>query len=490
MINIKTLIVFFLLLGNMLQAQHFGDKNHPMNKETSNMELLSFWNNVTSEDTLLYNVMLKIFSTQKDASYTQLLSNNEYIKLIEKQNKNILGGPILGNVSDKGISIWVRTAKPSKVQIEYTNNNKSFLSKPINSLLEKDLTAVFEISELMPSTRYNYKIIINDSLVVSDSNYFFETIPEKELRIAFGSCPHRWGLGNETLFNTIKSRKPTAMLLLGDIAVQDRNNHIGMHRADYLLRDFQTAWSNFACNVPIYASWDDHDYFGNDKAGIPEGYTHKDKENVWEVFKNSWVNPSYGFGQKDKGIFFKTSIGSCDIIMTDNRYFRTGQKGSFLGKKQMIWLKEQIQNSEGSFLILSCGSMWSDFVSKGKDSWGANDPEGREEILKLIEEKNIAGVLLISGDRHGARGFTIQRDSGFEFYEFEAASLGARIGPPKSKPEWKTQLYGIDDTFAFGEFTFDTTKGKEKVVFRLIHENGDIKYSKTLTLSELIPDNN
>ena len=55
----------------------------------------------------------------------------------------------------------------------------------------------------------------------------------------------------------------------------------------------------------------------------------------------------------------------------------------------MIWLKEQIQNSEGSFLILSCGSMWSDFVSKGKDSWGANDPEGREEILKLIEEKKL-----------------------------------------------------------------------------------------------------
>ncbi|MCP4551094.1 MAG: alkaline phosphatase family protein, partial [Bacteroidetes bacterium] len=133
------------------------------------------------------------------------------------------------------------------------------------------------------------------------------------------------------------------------------------------------------------------------------------------------------------------------------------------------------------------GTMWSDFVSKGKDSWGVNDPEGRNEIFKLIEEKNIAGVLLISGDRHGARGFSIRRNSGFEFFEFGVASLGARVGPAKSKPKWESQLYGIDDIFAFGEFTFDATKGKEKVVFRLIHENGDIIYNKTLTLNELTP---
>lgn len=152
MINIKTLIVLFLLAPYMIKAQHFGENNHPMNKTTSNMELLSFWNNVPSEDILLYKTALKVLSAKKYSSYMHLLSNSEYLNLIEKQNKIILGGPILGNISDTSISLWVRTAKPSKVQIEYTSNNETSLSKPINSLLETDLTAVLEISELKPYT--------------------------------------------------------------------------------------------------------------------------------------------------------------------------------------------------------------------------------------------------------------------------------------------------------------------------------------------------
>lgn len=90
--------------------------------------------------------------------------------------------------------------------------------------------------------------------------------------------------------------------VLGDIAVQDRNDHLGMHRADYLLRDFLPAWQNFAAQTPVYASWDDHDYFDNDKAGIPEGYSEKGRNGVREVFKHSWVNHSYGDEANQEGI--------------------------------------------------------------------------------------------------------------------------------------------------------------------------------------------
>ncbi len=50
------------------------------------------------------------------------------------------------------------------------------------------------------------------------------------------------------------------MLLLGDIAVDHRRNRINMHRSDYLLRDVSKPWRQLAANVPLYASWDDHDY--------------------------------------------------------------------------------------------------------------------------------------------------------------------------------------------------------------------------------------
>ena len=98
-------------------------------------------------------------------------------------------------------------------------------------------------------------------------------------------------------------------------------------------------------------------------------------------------------------------------------------------------------------------------------------------------------MLLISGDRHGARGFTIPRESGFNFYEFELGSLGDRTGFPPIRADWKTQLFGVSGEYAFGEFSFDTTLTDPEVTFRLIHESGTVFYEITLTKSQLTPSN-
>jgi alkaline phosphatase D len=362
---------------------------------------------------------------------------------------------------------------------------------PVASTVESDLTAIVSVTGLKPGTRYPYRVLIDGQAIAMPEHAAIVTAPEADpntqVRIAFGSCFHRWGLGNHDQTDQILMRKPAAMLLLGDIAVQDRNNHLGLHRADYLMRDLHPAWSDLVAAVPVFATWDDHDYFDNDKAGIPKGYTEQDARQVCDVFCQNWNNPSYGFNDKRRGVFLHTRIGPCDIIMVDERYFRKNQKGSFLGEAQMDWLEKQLLACRGSFIILSCGTMWSDYVSKGKDSWGMCDPQGREEIFDLIEKHHIGGVLLISGDRHGARGFRIPRASGFEFYEFEAGSLGGRSGPPVKRPEWTTQLYGIAGLYAFGEFSMDATLADPEVTFRLIQDDGTVLYALTLKRSQLTP---
>ena len=119
------------------------------------------------------------------------------------------------------------------------------------------------------------------------------------------------------------------------------------------------------------------------------------------------------------------------------------------------------------------------------------DPKGRERIFDLIEKNGIGGVLLISGDRHGARGFRIPRPSGFNFYEFEAASLGGRTGPAPTNPAWKTQFYGISGKYAFGEFTVDAAVPDPEVTFRLIgSEDGSVIHELKLTRSQLTPRGN
>lgn len=396
----------------------------------------------------------------------------------------------MGQVHPFGISVWLRTLYPAKVEIEVQNENFVKRFGPIFTDKMQDLSAVVEIDGLKPSTKYSYKVFVDSEEMTTDQITSFTTVSDRqdgEMRLAFGSCPHRWGLGNQLLWNEIANRGNKAMILLGDIAVQDRNDHFGMHRSDYLLRDFLPAWRTFSSQIPVYASWDDHDYFDNDLSGIPDSFTDLDRKGVREVFVNSWVNRAYG--EDGEGIYMRDRIGPFDIVMTDNRYFREGKPSSFLGEKQMKWLKEELLNCDAPFIILSCGSMWSDYVSNGKDSWGVNDPDGREEILNFIEENEIKGVILISGDRHGARGFTIPRKSGFQFYEFEPGSLGARVGPPAKKPEWITQLFGIDGQFAFGELTFQPADEDPSVIFRLITDEGEILYEKEIHRSELTPSN-
>jgi alkaline phosphatase D len=437
----------------------------------------------------IYTTAFKVFSVNPRISFYDLSKNNKFIHLCEENGITHTGGPMLGNISSDGVNIWIRTLNPAKVEIRIKNQEMEQTFGPVFSDEKSDLTAVVEIKGLQPETTYEYEAIIDGKTLQKHQGYSFTTTPGADdpakTRIVFGSCPHKWGLSNEQLAEQVISRKPSAMLMNGDLGSHNRDNNIAMHRADYLLRDFWTAWKKLSSTIPVYATWDDHDYFNNDRYNIPEGYTLEDKEAVWKVFRDSWNNPSYGLGDKGKGLFFHTRIGPADVIMLDNRYFR--EKGAFLGKEQMQWLENRLLECKGPFIILSNGTAWNDFVSDGKDSWGAFDPEGREKIFKLIEKNHIGGVLLISGDRHGARGFKIPRSSGFNFYEFNVASLGSRVGPPPIKADWDTQLFGISGEYAFGEFSFDTTLSDPEVTFRLIHGDGTTLYELTLTRSQLTP---
>jgi len=178
--------------------------------------------------------------------------------------------------------------------------------------------------------------------------------------------------------------------------------------------------------------------------------------------------------------------------MTDTRSCREREHHReyecYLGKDQQEWLKKTLKESTAPFKIISSGTMWSDYMSKAKDSWGTWDKEAREEIFSFIEKENIPDVFLISGNRHGARSFTIPIQSGKSFYEFEAASLGGVSGPEALAEDHSIQLFGYQgpDVIAFGEFTFDTKKDTPLATFRLIDEHGNTREEYELPYNKLV----
>ena len=405
-------------------------------------------------------------------------------------NISLLGGPMLGNLKPESVSLWLRPASINPLTIKVMNkgdkSERTYRLKPDFAGREQRI----ELDGLYPETEYEYVMLLKDKELVTGT---FSTVPKdgtnSRIRIAFGSGFHKIGLHNPNLMNTIVNRRPHAMLLLGDLAVDDRDENLSMHRSDYLLRDLSKPWQKLAANVALYASWDDHDYRNNDLSGVSDDFTDADREKLRKVWKQNWNNPPADC----EGIYFNTRLGQVEVIMLDTRSFRIneerGEYGSYLGKEQLEWLKATLKNSEADFKIVSSGTMWSDYISDGKDSWGTWDTIAREEIFELIEKENIPGILWISGDRHGARGFTIPRKSGFQLYEFEAASLGGVPGPDAMAEDRTNQLFGYKGLGlkAFGEFTFYYDGDDPKITFRLIDELGKIMEEHTLPYEKLIP---
>ena len=416
----------------------------------------------------------------------------EIIRAAQRHGIPLMGGPMLGRLAEDGVTFWLRPSTADDITITAGSQSVK-VAAPIPGSTHR-----IPIKGLAANALYPYEVRIAAGVVAQGQ---FRTAPKVDsaepFRLAFGSCCHKIGVHNPNLFAQILDRQPHAMMMLGDIAVDDRNDEINMHRADYQLRDVSAPWRNLVANVPIYASWDDHDYFDNDLSGIPKRYTAKDRDGVRRVYAENWNNPAVG--SKQEGIYFNTRIGPVEIIMLDTRSCRDGKRrheyGSYLGEAQLKWLKQVLSRSDAPFKVISSGTMWSDYVSKAKDSWGSWDKQAREELFELIEKNRIGGVLLVSGDRHGARGFRIPRPSGFNFYEFEPATLGGVSGPEGLVKNCPEQLFGYggrdsqgNDFIAVGEFTFDTDRSDPQVTFRLIHQTGEILEEIDLSLQQLTPN--
>jgi len=438
----------------------------------------------------VFTIARREFQTHPKASFADLPAIRQ---AAERNHLSLLGGPMLGVLSSDGARVWVRTDKPAQVTVLVQLPQGEQRFGPVASTVESDFTAVVPVTGLKPNTRYPYRVLVDGQPVSIPAGAAFVTAPapdaKRRMTIAFGADFHKTGLWNRPLLDRIRTRGNSALLLLGDSASDDRESRVGLLCSDYLLRDMSPGWRDLAATTAVYATWDDHDYYNNDTSGIPPGATEADRAAIRKVWTQCWNNPAYGFADRGQGIFFHTRLGPCDLIMLDTRFFRNPnqQPDSFLGPEQMRWLENELTACTGPFVILTSGTMWSDYVSNGKDSWGKWDPVARERILSLIERRRIGGVLLLSGDRHGARVMRIPRASGFTFYEFELGSLGAHKGPPAMGNDPELQLFGRVNEALFGELTFDTTVADPTVTLRILDPEGKERYQLLLTRSQMTP---
>jgi alkaline phosphatase D len=238
-------------------------------------------------------------------------------------------------------------------------------------------------------------------------------------------------------------------------------------------------------HTPIWSTWDDHDFGGNDTDG-----NVADKETIRRVFAEYRANREFGDGKE--GIYTRFRRGPLEVFVLDARYFaQTGaspvdpDKPTCLGSKQWSWLLAGLRESSADFKIIASGQIWDDKTNSEKDDWHTYAHE-REALLDFIAAEKIPGVILMGGDIHASRALRYPDRVGYPLWQFIVSPLHDRTIEQLNVPH-PNLVWGEAEPNVFLRVTADDTGDQPTLVATWIQMDGKRLHEVRLTADELTP---
>lgn len=408
-----------------------------------------------------------------------------------RHDADYVHGPLLGAVTDTAAQVWVRTGSEASVQVvmEPEGGGKVHESDVVQARADRDFTAVVQVEDLSANTSYTYRLLVNGQEQLD--TWSFRTCPEEgepaAFDIGFGACAG-YTSWRERMWRRIAAHDFPVFLLLGDNVYIDRPERPNLQNYIYYRRQSRPEFRTLTAETSIAAIWDDHDFGDNDSEGGPDRFTPEWKVEAWETFRDNWNNASYGGGEDQPGVWHELSIADVDVFFLDGRYYRTNEDAdspSMLGPVQKEWLFDRLRTSSATFKLIASPVPFPDGAKPGEWPWRSDTWEGypdeREEIFSFIEDESIDGVVLLAGDRHRADVWKIERDAGYDLYEFQ----NGRLTNIHTHESVEGSLYSYNDKPHFGRLRFDTTKADPTITYDIINIQGELVHSTTLARSQL-----
>lgn len=322
---------------------------------------------------------------------------------------------------------------------------------------------------------------------------------DKTLKIAFGSCAHQ--THPLPIFDEISKQAPDLFLFLGDNIYGDTKD-MNVLRNKYQQLAEKPTFQRLKKNVPIMATWDDHDFGWNDA-----GRHYPFKEEAKEILLDFFDEPANSDRRNRPGIYTSEIIEiagkKVQVILLDTRTFRddllinqqkehpdrryfyhldysphSAPDSTLLGETQWAWLGQQLTLKADVRIIASSTQFGIEY--NGYEAW-ANFPHEQQRMLNLIKTTKAEGVLFVSGDVHYAEISRIEVPGLYPIYDVTSSGLSStwHFATPNAN-----RIEGPIMDNHFGLLTIDFT-GEISIKMEIWDVSGNQRIEHSIGLDEL-----
>jgi alkaline phosphatase D len=402
-------------------------------------------------------------------------------------------GPLLGHVEPTKAIVWYRPLVEGAVQLLVTTSGQSD-GRTFTTTASKDhdLCVTWIVNDLKPGVEYQAQVISGSGKSAKPLGkpcVIRTPAPADQparVSLALGSCASSTKFFE--IWDQMAEQGADAVVLLGDTPYIDKTDFEANRTAH---RQFLSIPSlgELVRTRPMWATWDDHDFGGNDSDGKQMA---KHKAGFRQAFMEYRGLDSYGDGKE--GIYTSFRYGPVEMFLLDPRYFSQcedspvdPQQKTCLGKVQWTWLLEKLKASTAPFKLIASGQIWDDKKNKEKDDWETYSGE-REALFDFIGKQNISGVVLLSGDIHVSRRlrYPMKQRIGYDLEQWIVSPLHDRIIPSLNVPH-PALLWGEAIPHVFLQVIADTTVSPATLTANWITSAGKTVHSVKLNETEMKP---
>lgn len=238
--------------------------------------------------------------------------------------------------------------------------------------------------------------------------------------LAFGSCNDE--RKPQPLWPHLLAAGPTAFVWTGDIVYADSDDPAVFARK-YAAQLAVADYARLAASVPVYGTWDDHD-FGHNNAGR-EWHGKQVAKDALMAFLGV---PDHHPRRQREGVYDDVVVGTgaaaVHVVLLDCRWFRErpGAEADILGAAQWRWLEDRLRAVEVPLTVIVSGIQVV-AADHRYEKW-AQFPAARARLFALLAATRTHGAIFVSGDRHLAEvSREDQAPTGYPLWDLTSSGL-------------------------------------------------------------------